>query len=307
MPQRFLASGHDSGSRLDRFLASRASGISRTRLQRFIKNGLVHINGVPIFQPKTKISQGDVVEFEIPEPAPIRLEPENIKLDLIYEDEHLLVINKAAGMVVHPGAGHETGTVVHAVLHHCKDLAGIGDKMRPGIVHRLDRDTSGVLVIAKTQQAHQSLVAQFACRSTCKNYLTLVRGKPSNVTGSIAKPIGRNPIHRKKMAAVQGGREAITLWRIIKELRGASLLDIRILTGRTHQIRVHMASAGHPVLGDALYGGPSHLTVNDAQVKIPRQMLHAARLELTHPATGERLCWKAPLPEDMQKVMEMLG
>ncbi len=307
MPQRFQASGSDSGSRLDRFLASRTPGISRTRLQRFIKNGLVHINGVPALQPKTKISQGDVVEFEIPEPAPLRLEPENIKLDILYEDEHLLVINKAAGMVVHPGAGHETGTVVHALLHHCTDLSGIGDRMRPGIVHRLDRDTSGILVVAKTQQAHHSLVAQFACRSTCKNYLALVRGKPSSLAGSIARPIGRNPAHRKKMAAIPGGREAITLWKTIKKLRGTSLLDIRILTGRTHQIRVHMASEGHPVIGDTLYGGPSHLTVNGEQIKIPRQMLHAARLELTHPATGQRMCWKAPLPEDMRKVTELLG
>ncbi len=282
--------------------------ISRTRLQRFIKEGRVLLNGSPVTVPRTTIRAGDVLEFEIPPPEPLSLTPASMPLDIIFEDSHIIVINKPAGMVVHPGAGHENSTLVHGLLHHCNDLAGIGDTMRPGIVHRLDKDTSGLVIIAKNNTAHQSLIEQFASRSTDKRYIAIVTGKLRDLSGTVNSTIGRHPVHRKKMAAgVSRGKEALTRWKLVRELAGASLIKVHILTGRTHQIRVHMASIRHPLLGDTLYGGPSSIKFQDRTVRIHRQMLHAAELAVTHPVTGERMEWQAPLPDDMEKVIKALS
>ncbi len=303
----FQADREDEGSRLDRFLASKAPDISRTRLQRFIKEGRVLINGRRVIIPRTRIGASDTVSVDVPEPRPIGITPENISLDIVFEDSHIIVINKPAGMVVHPGAGHETGTLVHALLHHCSDLAGIGDALRPGIVHRLDRDTSGLLVVAKNDKSHESLTRQFAERTTSKRYVAIVAGRPGDMSGTVNTCIGRHPVNRKKMAAgVAGGRDAITHWKLVRALKGACLIEARIVTGRTHQIRVHMASIGHPVAGDTLYGGPRVITVSGRQVVIERQMLHAAELSLHHPDTGKRMTWQAELPGDMQVVLKDL-
>ncbi len=292
---------------MDRFLASSMSDISRTRLQRYIKDGRVMLNSVPVTVPRTAVRHGDMIEIHVPEPEPAKLVPEDIPLDIIYEDRHIIVINKPAGMVVHPGAGHETGTLVHALLHHCSDLAGIGDVLRPGIVHRLDRDTSGLIIAAKDSMAHQSLTEQFAARTTAKRYLAIVAGNLQDLSGAMETTIGRHPKQRKKMAAgTPRGKNALTRWKKVEELRGACLLDIRIHTGRTHQIRVHMASVGHPIVGDRLYGGPVMIRIGDRTVRAERQMLHAAELSVTHPATSERMNWKAPLPDDMRRVMDEL-
>ncbi len=305
---KFQATDADAGTRLDRFLAVRAPDISRTRLQRFIKEGRVYLNDHPVTLPRHRINSGDILEFEIPAPEPLKLTPEAMLLDIIFEDSHIIVINKPAGMVIHPGAGHERSTLVHGLLHHCGDLKGIGDTMRPGIVHRLDKDTSGLVIIAKDNAAHQSLIEQFASRTTDKRYIALVAGKLRDRSGTVNSPIGRHPVHRKKMAAgVSRGKEALTQWKIMREMKGASLIEAHILTGRTHQIRVHMSSIGHPLLGDMLYGGPSVVKLQDLTVKIPRQMLHAAELAVTHPLTRERMRWQAPVPEDMKKVISALS
>lgn len=305
---RFKAGPEDAGMRLDRFLAERACEFSRTTLQHLIKDGRLLLNRVRVTIPKTKIGTGDILELDIPAPEPLSLNPESIALDIIFEDNSILVINKPAGMVVHPGAGHETGTMVHALLHHCHDLSGIGGKLRPGIVHRLDKDTSGLIVVAKNDMAHQALARQFSNRKITKCYITVVAGRMNDLSGIIESPVGRHPIHRKKMAAgVSRGKIAMTRWTLKKELAGASLLGIRILTGRTHQIRVHMASLNHPVLGDLLYGGPSVIRLQGGNIEIARQMLHAAELGIRHPVSGERMHWQASVPSDMKQVIAALS
>ncbi len=304
---KFEITAQEDGWRMDRLLSSRIADISRTRLQKFIKDGRVMLNSVPVTVPRTAVRHGDTIELHVPEPEPTELVPEDIPLDIVHEDRHIIVLNKPAGMVVHPGAGHETGTLVHALLHHCGDLAGIGDVLRPGIVHRLDRDTSGLIIVAKDSKAHQSLTEQFAARTTAKRYMAIVAGKLQDLSGTIETTIGRHPKQRKKMAAgTRTGKNALTQWKKLEELRGACLLDIRIHTGRTHQIRVHMASVGHPIVGDRLYGGPTMIKLNARTVQVKRQMLHAAELSVTHPATSERMTWQAPLPEDMRRVIEEL-
>ncbi len=304
---KFEITAQEDGWRMDRLLSSRIADISRTRLQRYIKDGRIMLNSVPVTVPRTAVRKGDAIEIHVPEPEPTELGPEDIPLDIVYEDRHIIVINKPAGMVVHPGAGHETGTLVHALLHHCGDLAGIGDVLRPGIVHRLDRDTSGLIIVAKDSKAHQSLTEQFAARTTAKRYMAIVAGKLQDLSGTIETTIGRHPKQRKKMAAgTPTGKNAITQWKKVEELRGASLLDIRIHTGRTHQIRVHMASVGHPLIGDRLYGGHAMIKLNDRTVQVERQMLHAAELSVTHPVTCKRMNWHAPLPEDMRCVIDEL-
>ena len=210
-------------------------------------------------------------------------------------------------MVVHPGAGHETGTIVHALLHHCRDLSGIGGKLRPGIVHRLDKDTSGLIIVAKNDMAHHSLARQFSRRKITKRYITVVAGRMNDLGGIVKSPVGRHPVHRKKMAAgIKHGKSALTRWTLRQKLAGASLLDVRIFTGRTHQIRVHMASLNHPVLGDTLYGGPSTMQRRGGKLDITRQMLHAAELAIMHPATGENMSWHAPVPSDMAQIIRAL-
>ena len=291
----------NSGQRLDAWLAEMQPDHSRARWQALIQEECVTVNG-KFPKRNRKLHEGDSVEWTIPEPVSSEVLPEAIPLNILYEDAQMIVINKPAGLVVHPAAGNETGTLVNALLYHCKDLAGIGGEKRPGIVHRLDKDTSGVMVVAKTAQALNELARQFKARETEKEYITLVRGVPTTKHGQIKTTIGRHPIHRKKMAAnVRNGRHAISSYELIESFDQAALLRVKIETGRTHQIRVHMAHIKLPVLGDKLYG-----RMNNTGVKAARQMLHAAKLSISHPDNHKRMSFNAPLPEDMDAVLEEL-
>jgi 23S rRNA pseudouridine1911/1915/1917 synthase len=266
-------------------------------LQRLVREGHILINGNPCLLPRHPVKAGDDIAVRFPPPESSQLVARKMHLEILLEDEHLIVINKPAGLVVHPGAGHQDETLVHGLLHHCgEDLSGIGGVQRPGIVHRLDKDTSGCLVIAKTDEAHRHLVDQFKSRDVDKTYLALVWGKPRMHSGKVEAPIGRHPIHRKKMAIQEKGRDAITLWRLAESLPGAALLECRILTGRTHQIRVHLASAGHPVVGDELYGGKQ--ATRGRALGVERQLLHSWKLSFRHPTTGESVNAEAPIPPD---------
>jgi 23S rRNA pseudouridine1911/1915/1917 synthase len=245
---------------------------------------------------------------EVPDPIPAEPLPEPIPLAVLYEDARLLVLDKPAGIVVHPGAGAPSGTLVNALLHHVKDLSGVGGVLRPGIVHRLDRGTSGVLLVAKDDAAHRHLARQFAGRSVEKDYLALVLGVPEPRQGVIDRPIGRHPVERQRMAVRAGGREARSSFRVVEAFDGASLLEVRIHTGRTHQVRVHLASLGHPVAGDATYGGRRAApgAAGRALAALRRPALHAARLAFDHPDEGRRLAFASPLPQDIQDVLHAL-
>lgn len=293
----------DAGTRLDRCLSRANAELSRARIQQLIRSGHVRLNGQPS-KAHHPVATGDVIDMEIPEPAALTLEPEAIPLDILFEDDEVLVLNKPAGLVVHPSAGHEGGTLVNALLHHCKDLAGIGGERRPGIVHRLDQDTSGVIVVAKTEHAMQSLSRQFKERRVNKRYTAMVRGRVIPESGDIETLIGRSPHHRRKMSArVTAGRAARTHYATIESFNDATLLDVTIETGRTHQIRVHMAHLGHPVLGDREYGRARALA---GDIRADRQMLHATTLAFQHPTSGVPLEFDAPLPEDMRELIRKL-
>lgn len=297
----FGKTADESGKRLDAWLADSEPELSRARWQALIKSGEVRVNG-KAGKPNLKLKEGDWVEWKIPEPVPTETLPEDIPLHVIFEDRHIIVVNKPAGLVVHPAAGNETGTLVNALLHHCKDLTGIGGEKRPGIVHRLDKDTSGVMVVAKTEKAMTELARQFKERETEKEYLAVVRGEIQPPMGRVETLIGRHPIHRKKMAAnVKRGRNAISNYKVEENFVRASLVRVRIETGRTHQIRVHMAHLRHPIIGDDLYG-----RVGSEGVRADRQMLHAAKLSIAHPDTGERLYFSAPVPHDMEDLLNRL-
>lgn len=292
----------EPGKRLDAWLAGMQPEHSRARWQALIKKGLVTVNDATV-KPNCKLHTDDRVQWTIPEPVSSEVLPEDIPLHILYEDQHIIVINKPAGLVVHPAAGNEDGTLVNALLHHCADLAGIGGEKRPGIVHRLDKDTSGVMVVAKTEQAMVELARQFKARETEKEYLAIVRGTPNPPTGHIETTIGRHKIHRKKMAAnVKNGRRAVSNYSVIETLNNAALVRVRIETGRTHQIRVHMAFLKHPILGDKLYARPQP----SDPLWPDRQMLHAAKLSFTHPNTRDRLCFTPPLPADMEAALGKL-
>jgi 23S rRNA pseudouridine1911/1915/1917 synthase len=281
----------DAGQRLDRFLAQALPAFSRARLQTLIREKFVTVDGKPA-RPRDAVRAGAVVEVREPKVAKIEAQPEAMHLDILFEDDDLLVLNKPAGLVVHPGAGHQQHTLVNALLAHCKNLSGIGGQERPGIVHRLDKETSGVLVIAKNDATHRDLSKQFAERTTGKIYLALVAGTPRQKSGIIDAPISRHPVHRKKMStARRAGRSAKTEYRVVRSGDDVSLVECTLHTGRTHQIRVHLHHLGHPVLGDKLYGGKR------AGV-FPRQMLHAWKLSFRHPRTGESMSFTAPVPED---------
>jgi 23S rRNA pseudouridine1911/1915/1917 synthase len=275
--------------------------LSRARVQALLEDGCIVLDGAAA-KPAQKLRAGQRVRVAEPEPEEAQPRPEAIPLAVVYEDAQLLVIDKPAGLVVHPGAGRSSGTLVNALLHHVKDLSGVGGVLRPGIVHRLDRGTSGLMVVAKNDAAHRALAAQFASRSVEKEYLALVLGVPKRKAAEIALPIGRDPVHRRRMSVrAPRGREARSRYELVESLRGAALLRVRIFTGRTHQVRVHLASIGHPIAGDATYGG--------RRVPLPglvRPALHAARLAFTHPGTGERLEFTSPLPGDLQAVLEGL-
>ena len=291
--------------RLDRLLLARHPDFSRSRIEGLIKAGFVTVNGAVAGKAGMKVSDEDEIEVEIPPPVPAVPEPEDIPLSIVFEDDDLLVVDKPPGMVVHPAPGHFTGTLVNALLHHCPNLSGIGGVARPGIVHRLDRDTSGLIAVAKSQRAMDALTRAFAMRSGVeKTYLAVVHGRPRLDSGRIENFIGRHPVDRKRMAVVEkGGKLAVTNWRVIPGTRPdgpqTSLVSCRIETGRTHQIRVHMAGLGCPVIGDATYGkGALDRRLDPVP---PRQMLHAWRLKLRHPAGGAELSFEAPLPEDFRR------
>ncbi|MEY3536283.1 MAG: hypothetical protein RLZZ582_1859 [Verrucomicrobiota bacterium] len=295
------------GVRLDRYLAERFPGTSRGRFQQLITEGAVLVNGTP---PKSTDHPrvGDKILVHWPDAIPSEVLPENIPLDVLHEDDDLLVVNKAADLVVHPAAGHATGTLVNALLHHCQGrLSGIGGVERPGIVHRLDLGTSGCIVVAKSDTAHGHLSAQFANRTVEKSYLALVIGTVRPLNGDIRAPIARHPIQRKKMAVTTPGegREAWTEYRCLEALANTSWIECQLHTGRTHQIRVHLAHLGFPLLGDEVYGERANARFfQDHHWKAPRQMLHAARLAFLHPRSGERMGFEAALPPDMAKCLD---
>ncbi len=288
--------------RLDRFLTEELSDYSRSRLQSFIKEQRVRIDGEPAKKYGQALVPGQTVTVLIPEERPSELIPEDIPLDILYEDEQAIVINKPAGMVVHPAAGHDSGTLVHAVLAHCDDLKGFGGEIRPGVVHRLDRDTSGIIVMAKNEKAHIFLQEQFKARSINKRYLALVDGAPPTPSGRVEAPIGRDPVRRQQMAILtpDKGREAVTEYRTLKSYAKHTLIEAHPLTGRTHQIRVHMAFLKCPIVGDVLYGRRKQ------SIELSRHFLHAYRLTILLPGHSAPMTFEAPLPEELAKVLEGL-
>jgi 23S rRNA pseudouridine1911/1915/1917 synthase len=301
----------EAGTRLDVWLARVAPELSRARVQALIAESHVLVDGRSS-RSSARLRGGEAVSLTIPPPVAAAPAPEDIPLRVVHEDAHLLVIDKPAGLVVHPGAGQTQGTMVNALLHLVKDLSGVGGVLRPGIVHRLDRGTSGLLVVAKDDETHRALVRQFAGRTVEKEYLALVHGVPRPQAGTIALPIGRDPVHRQKMSVrAPRGRAARSDYSVVEALDGAALLRVRIHTGRTHQIRVHLASLGHPVAGDPAYGGTRAPSARRAEAKaallgLSRPALHAARLAFTHPETGVRLTFESALPEDITDVLAAL-
>ena len=290
--------------RLDSYLSQALPQFSRSRLQKLIELGSLSINGQICQDKKVKVKKGDRLHLLIPPNRSLELEPEAMELDILYEDEYLIIINKEAGMVVHPAPGHEVGTLVHGLLYHCPDLAGIGGVQRPGIVHRLDKDTTGALVVAKTDFVHQHLQAQLKAKTARREYWGIVYGMPKTEQGIINLPVGRHPTQRQKMGIVppeKGGREAITHWQILERLANYTLMEFRLETGRTHQIRVHISHCGHPILGDPLYSSAHSIGVN-----LSGQVLHARRLILEHPVSGEIIEATAPIPEEFNKVLRIL-
>jgi 23S rRNA pseudouridine1911/1915/1917 synthase len=289
--------------RLDHYLIRHQVHPSRTYLQKLIKDGAILVNGETV-KPHYKIRPGDRVVCQIPSPSPLEIRPESIPLDVLYEDPSLIVLNKPAGLVMHPAPGHYTGTLVHALLAHCRDLSGIGGRERPGLVHRLDKDTSGVIVVAKTDAAHRALSHQFKNHTILRQYQAIVAGRLPKNAGTIDLAIGRDRWERKKIShRTARPREARTAYRVIERFQRATRVEIHPRTGRTHQIRVHFASLQHPVLGDRIYGGRQALL--DA-VPAKRQMLHAERLGFRHPDNQKFLEFSTPLPDDMEQVLEIL-
>jgi 23S rRNA pseudouridine1911/1915/1917 synthase len=290
--------------RLDAWLAHRHPAISRARWQELIKDGRVTFSGAAR-KPSATMQAGDVAEVLLPEPVSTDVVAEDIPLDILFEDQDLIVINKPPHLVVHPAPGHASGTLVNALLFHCRDLAGIGGELRPGIVHRLDQDTSGVIVAAKNETAMNHLAAQFKDRATNKEYVALVWGVPLHQNGTIKTTIGRDPVHRKKMSTRSPhGRDAVSHYTVLQSWKEVALLRITIETGRTHQIRVHLAHIKHPVIGDTVYGfkRPDVLPV-----AVDRQLLHAWRLTITHPRTGHSMTFEAPWPDDVKTLVAALG
>ena len=305
-----LEAGH-AGWRLDRALADAVPTLSRERLKALIRSGAVAADGKAVRDPATKVRGEEALMVAVPEPTAAHNEPQDIPLTIAFEDEHLLVVDKPAGLVVHPAAGNFDGTLVNALLHHCGgSLSGIGGVARPGIVHRIDKDTSGLLVVAKTDVAHEGLAKQFAAHSIDRRYLAIVSGVPKVAGGTVDAPLARSSVNRKKIAIVEGGRgkRAVTHWKRLTVLRDAALVECRLETGRTHQVRVHMASLGHPLLGDPVYGrsGKTHGKLL-RELEFHRQALHAAELGFTHPVTKQRLSFSSAMPADMQELFKALG
>ena len=292
----------ETAERLDHFLADELSDYSRSRLQSFIKEGRVRVDGEPAKKYGQALTPGQMITVVIPEEHASGLVPENIPLDILYEDDQSIVINKPAGMVVHPAAGHESGTLVNAVLAHCDDLKGFGGEIRPGVVHRLDRDTSGIIVMAKNEKAHIFLQEQFKERSINKRYLALVDGAPPTPSGRVEAPIGRDPVRRQQMAILtpDKGREAVTEYRTVERFARHTLVEAHPLTGRTHQIRVHMAFLKCPIVGDVLYGRRKQ------SIALDRHFLHAYRLTILLPGHDAPMTFEAPLPAELEAVLQEL-
>ncbi|HZG51941.1 MAG TPA: RluA family pseudouridine synthase [Pyrinomonadaceae bacterium] len=307
----FLRAGEaDAGARLDAFLAARLEGISRTRLKHAIADGDVLVAGRAA-KPSYKLRAGDSVELETPAPPASNFTPEDIPLQIVFEDDSLVVLNKPAGLIVHPAAGVSGGTLANALAFHFGKLSAHAGATRPGIVHRLDRDTSGLMVVAKAESAHEHLSDQFRARGVFKSYVALVHGRVREESGRIEEPLARDPRQRTRMAVVRGGRPALSLYRVRRAYERFTLLDVQIKTGRTHQIRVHLAHLKHPVVGDKVYNGGRDATVADVRVRaairaMGRQFLHAAQLGFRHPQTGESLRFDAPLPAELSRMLEAL-
>ena len=307
----FSVSPAAAGERLDAFLAARVEGWSRARLQRLIEDGDVLVNRNAV-KPSFKIHDGDEIEVELTAAPAATFFPEDIPLEILYEDEDLVVVNKPAGMVVHPAAGVESGTLANALAFHFQRLSNAGGAGRPGIVHRLDKGTSGLMVVAKTESAHEALADQFRAREVFKSYIALVHGQVERETGEIDQPIARDPRNRTRMAVVRAGRAALSLYKVRRRFDRFTLLNVELKTGRTHQIRVHFAWLKHPVVGDEVYGGGRDKTVPDSRVrsqieKLGRQFLHAEHLGFRHPRTQEALRFSAPLPAELQALLDALA
>jgi len=304
--RRVVVEESEPAGRLDVYLAGRLPDLSRSRIAQLLEAGKIRLNGrVP--RKSERPAPGDVIEIELPRPEPTSLEAEAIPLTIVYQDADIAVVDKPAGLVVHPAPGHRTGTLVHALLHHIPDLSGIGGVLRPGIVHRLDKDTSGLLLVAKNDAAHRRLAGALKRREIRRVYLAAAWGHLTPERRTIDAPIGRSPSHRQRMAVVEGGRPAVTHLLRLERWRAADLLRAELETGRTHQIRVHLAWIGHPVVGDATYGagaergisGPARGWAREFARRVPRQFLHAAELAFRHPRTGEPLHFESPLPPDL--------
>ncbi|MDF1513570.1 MAG: RluA family pseudouridine synthase [Anaerolineae bacterium] len=292
------------GDRLDKMVSERFPELSRSNVQRLISEEMIRVNN-QLVRASYTVRDGDSVSVVIPAARPVEIEPENLPLSILYEDASILVIDKAAGMVVHPGAGNPSGTLVNAVLAHCPDLKGVGGVLRPGIVHRLDKQTSGVIVVAKDDRSIRHLQSQFKSRTVSKQYIALVHGNLEQSNGVIEAPIGRHKIHRKRMAVTASGKVARTRWRVADRYQDTvhhlyTLVDVDLLTGRTHQIRVHFSWMGYPLVGDEVYGPAK------SSCPAPRQFLHAAQLSLKHPDTGQEMTFTAPLPQDLLLVLQNL-
>ena len=303
MDENFICiTAEESGERIDALLARALPSLSRSQVQKLLEQGMVTLNGRGL-KKNFRCSTGETYEVVLPEPDDLPLIPQNIPLDVVYEDGDLIVVNKPRGLVVHPAPGHPDGTLVNALLWHCGDsLSGIGGQRRPGIVHRIDKDTSGLLIVAKNDFAHQALSAQLADHSLCREYEAVVRGNFKQDSGTVDKPIGRHPIDRKRMAVTEkNSKPAVTHWQLLTSYRGYSHILCRLETGRTHQIRVHMASIGHPLLGDFTYGAPS------PEKGLEGQCLHARRLRFVHPRTGEHVLLETELPAYFTDVLARLG
>lgn len=307
----FRVNLRNSSKRLDVFLSQEDTGLSRSQIKRLIEKGNVQVRGKKA-KAGMRLKENDIVILNLPKPQKLEVQPEPIPLTILYEDSHLIVVEKPAGMVVHLGAGRSSGTLVNALLHHCPDLSGIGGVLRPGIVHRLDKDTSGLLVVAKDHFTHRTLSEQFKQHLVRRRYIGIVYGQIPD-EGQIDSTIGRHPTHRKKMSTrPRRGREARTRWKVLKRFPDFTLGEFRLETGRTHQIRVHLSSIGHPLLGDPLYGGRKRLAsighplLRQELQKLRRQALHAASLGFRHPVTGENLEFSSPIPADIGEAIGLL-
>lgn len=312
MEETITVAEENQGERLDAFLAATQAELTRSAVQRLIEQGMVRVDGKEV-KSSHKLSAGETVTLAIPPPEPSAAAPEDMNLNIVFEDADVIVINKPAGLTVHPGAGISSGTLVNGLLGHCSDLSGIGGEIRPGIVHRIDKDTTGILVVAKNDAAHQGLSAQFSQHTVKRVYYALVFGSPKTDKGRIEGEIGRHPVDRKKMSgSARHGRHAVTHWKVLARYSGVTLLKLRLETGRTHQIRVHLSEAKHPLLGDSVYGGDARLgNIKDVKLRslikeLGRQALHAKTLGFIHPSSGEYVEFDSDLPEDMQRIIDYL-